>query len=176
MWAKIGGSIMALMGLGCLCFSLFYVSQEVLLAATGHSTTGAVTEKTTSTDENNNISYYLSYSYEDDNGHAYTAKSDVSKAMYDGSVEGAPLSSPMPRPLENIWLASIMPPERRGMRPRSKDARKSPLTKSGGRSRRASCRPMPLCRQRCRPNPPRGWLMPGHDSRAITKFPLGGVG
>ncbi len=91
MWAKIGGSIIALMGVGCLCFSLFYVSQEVLLAMTGHSTTGAVTEKSTSADENNNLSYYLSYSYKDDNGHAYTSKSDVSKAMYDGSVEGAPI-------------------------------------------------------------------------------------
>jgi hypothetical protein len=91
MWAKIGGSIMVLIGLGCLCLTLFYVSQEVLLAATGHSTTGAVTEKSTSTDENNNIFYYLSYSYADDKGHAYTAKSDVSKAMYDGSEEGAPI-------------------------------------------------------------------------------------
>lgn len=82
---------MALLGLVCLFYSLSYVGQEVLLAATGHSTTGAVMEKLTSTDEDNHVSYYLSYSYEDDNGHEYTSKSDVSQAMYDGSVEGAPI-------------------------------------------------------------------------------------
>jgi len=91
MWAKIGGSIIALMGLGCLCFSLFFVSHEVLLAMTGHSTTGTVTEKSTSEDEDHNTSDYISYSYEDDNGHTYTAKSDVSKELYDDAVEGAPI-------------------------------------------------------------------------------------
>jgi hypothetical protein len=91
MWAKIGGSIIALMGLGCLCFSLFLASQEVLLAVTGHSTTGTVTEKTTSEDEDHNISCYLSYSYEDDNGHTHTSRSDVSQEMYDGYAEGAPI-------------------------------------------------------------------------------------
>ena len=115
--AKIGGSILALMGLGCLCFSLFYVSQEVLLAVTGHSTTGAVMEKLTSADEDNHISYYLSYSYEDDNGQAHTSRSDVSQAMYDGSVEGAPIpvvySSILPsasriRPASDNLLASVL--------------------------------------------------------------------
>jgi hypothetical protein len=91
MGGKIGGAVMTLIGLACLCFSLFYVSQEVLLALTGHATTGAVMEKLTSTDEDNHISYYLSYSYEDDNGHAHTSRSDVSQAMYDGSVQGTPI-------------------------------------------------------------------------------------
>jgi len=91
MWGKISASTLALMGLGCLCFSLSYVGQEALLAATGHSTTGAVTEKTTSEDEDHNTSDYISYSYEDENGHTYTSKSDVSKEMFDGSVEGSPI-------------------------------------------------------------------------------------
>ena len=91
MWAKIGGSILALIGLGCLGLGLFYVSQEVLLAVTGHATTGAVMEKFTSSDEDSNTFYHLTYSYQDDNGHTYTAKSDVSKSMYDSSEEGAPI-------------------------------------------------------------------------------------
>ena len=81
---------MALIGLGCLGFSLYFVSQEILLAATGHSTTGTVVEKTTSYDsDNNTTSDYISYSYQDDNGQMHTSKSDVSKEMFDGSVEGA---------------------------------------------------------------------------------------
>jgi hypothetical protein len=91
MGGKIGGAIITLVGLGFLFCSLSYVGREALLAATGHSTTGAVTEKTTSEDEDHNISDYLSYSYEDGNGNSYTSKSDVSREMFDGSVEGSPI-------------------------------------------------------------------------------------
>ncbi len=53
MGAKIGGVLAALMGLACLCLGLYYASQEILLTVTGHATTGAVTEKTTSFDQDN---------------------------------------------------------------------------------------------------------------------------
>ncbi len=91
MMAKVGGAVVVLMGIAFLGFSLYFVSQEVLLDMTGRSTTGAVTEKATSADEDNHISYYLSYSYADGSGHAYTSRSDVSQAMFDGAVEGAPI-------------------------------------------------------------------------------------
>jgi len=92
MSAKIIGSILALAGLGLLCFSLYLVSQEVLLAMTGHSTTGTVTEKTSSYDVDNYTTYYyLSYSYKDDAGQEHTGKSDASKEMDDDFTEGAPI-------------------------------------------------------------------------------------
>lgn len=91
MLAKLGGLIVAVIGLVFLCLSVSYVGQEALLAATGHSTTGTVTEKSTSEDEDHNISDYLSYTYNDDEGHAHASRSDVSKAMFDGAAEGAPI-------------------------------------------------------------------------------------
>jgi hypothetical protein len=79
---------MALLGIVCFGFCLYYLFQEVLLDVTGHSTTGAVTDKSTSSDENDNISYYISYSYEDSNENQYASKSDVSKSMYESSAQG----------------------------------------------------------------------------------------
>jgi hypothetical protein len=118
MSAKIIGAILALMGLGFLCFSLYLAGQEVLLAVTGHSTTGALTEKTSSYDVDNYTTYYyLSYSYKDDNGQEHTGRSDASKEMYDDYVEGAPIpvvySSILPsasriRPASENLLASVL--------------------------------------------------------------------
>jgi hypothetical protein len=92
MWGKIGGSIIALIGFGLLCYSFTWIGQEALLAATGRSTTGAVTEKTSSSDENQHLSYYISYRYKDDSGNDYASKSDVSTAMYEMSMEGGPIT------------------------------------------------------------------------------------
>ena len=118
MSAKIIGAILALMGLGFLCFSLYLAGQEVLLAVTGHPTTGALTEKTSSYDQDNYTTrYYLSYSYKDDNGQEHTGRSDASKEMYDDYVEGAPIpvvySSILPsasriRPASENLLASVL--------------------------------------------------------------------
>ena len=91
MGGKISGAVITLVGLGLLFYSLSYVGQEVLLAATGHSTTGTVTEKTTSEDEDHNTSDYIHYRYEDENGNPYTSQSDVSQEMFDGSAEGSPI-------------------------------------------------------------------------------------
>jgi hypothetical protein len=118
MWGKAGASIMALIGLGCLCASLYFLVVEVLLDVTGHSTNGTVTEKSTSTDEDDHISYYISYSYQDDNNQTYTSRSDVYKEMFDDAVDGAPIPvvylSPFPSISriraagDALWLVGIL--------------------------------------------------------------------
>ena len=91
MWRKIGGTFMALLGVGSLCFCFYWLGQEVLLDVTGRAVTGVVAEKSTSSDENDNVSYYLSYSYADSDGHSYTGKSDVFKSMYEDHAQGSPI-------------------------------------------------------------------------------------
>ncbi len=88
---KIFGSLIVLFGLVCLGFCLHYVSQEVLLDVTGRSTTGTVTDKTTSEDENHSVSDYLSYSYQDSSGNTHTSNSDVFASMFNSATRGSPI-------------------------------------------------------------------------------------
>jgi len=87
----IGASIMTLVGIGCCCLGIHFLRLEVLLDKTGQPTTGVVTQLSIAGDENNNTTYYLTYRYEDNHGHPYTARADVEKALYASHALGDPI-------------------------------------------------------------------------------------